>query len=171
LFIGSSTVRLWKTLAQDFPNAAVINRGFGGTEIVDSTHFADRLIFPHAPKQIFLRAGGNDLWAGKTPELIFTEFKDFVATVHAKLPETEIIFIGLSPSPSRWSQAHREKALNDLVAGFVKGKPRLNYVETYDLTLGADGKPRPELFVSDMLHFNADGYKLFADRVRPAVKK
>ncbi len=171
LFIGSSTVRLWKTLAQDYPNTAVINRGFGGTEIVDSTHFADRLIFPHAPQQIFLRSGGNDLWAGKSPDEIFTEFKEFVATVHAKLPKTEIIFISLCPSPSRWAQASREKKLNDLIAGFVKGKPLLSYIETYDLTLGSDGKPRPELFVADMLHLNADGYKLFADRVRPSVKK
>ena len=169
LFIGSSTVRLWTSLAQDFPNAAVINRGFGGTEIVDSTHFAERLIFPHAPKQIFLRSAGNDLWAGKSPEQVFTEFKEFVARVHAKLPETEIIFISLCPSPSRWAQAGREKKLNDLIARFVKGKARLGYVETYDLTLGSDGKPRPELFVSDMLHLNADGYKLFAERVSPSV--
>ena len=169
LFIGSSTVRLWTSLAQDFPNAAVINRGFGGTEIVDSTHFAERLIFPHAPKQIFLRSAGNDLWAGKSPEQVFTEFKEFVARVHAKLPETEIIFISLCPSPSRWAQAGREKKLNDLIARFVKGKARLGYVETYDLTLGSEGKPRPELFVSDMLHLNADGYKLFAERVSPSV--
>ncbi len=171
LFIGSSTIRLWKSFPQDFPNVSVINHGFGGSEIVDSTHFADRLIFPHTPKQIFLRAGGNDLWAGKSPLQVFTEFKEFVATVHAKLPETEIIFIALSPSPSRWAQAGREKKLNDLVARFVRGKALLSYVETYDLTLGNDGKPRPELFVADMLHFNADGYKLLAERVRPTVIK
>ena len=169
LFIGSSTIRLWKTLAQDFPNAVVINRGFGGTEIVDSTHFAERLIFPHAPKQIFLRAGGNDLWAGKTPDEVFTEFKEFVATVHAKLPETEIIFLALSPSPARWSQAAREKKLNDLISDFTKTDARFSYIETYDLVLGKDGKPRAELFVSDQLHFNAAGYKLLADRVRPGV--
>jgi len=28
LFIGSSTIRLWKTLADDYPNLKVINRGF-----------------------------------------------------------------------------------------------------------------------------------------------
>ena len=42
VFIGSSTIKLWKTLAQDFPEHNVINRGFGGSEIVDSTHFAVR---------------------------------------------------------------------------------------------------------------------------------
>lgn len=171
LFIGSSTVRLWKTLAKDYLGTPVINRGFGGTEIEDATHFADRLIFPHAPKQIFLRSGGNDLWSGKSPEQVFNDFKNFVTAIHAKLPKTEIVYVSLCPSPSRWAQAEREKKLNELVAGFIKGQKRLKYVETYDLVLGPDGKPREELFVSDRLHLNAAGYKLFADRVRPAIMK
>src|SRR5256885_17220820 len=52
LFIGSSTIRLWKSLAKDFPQHRVVNRGFGGSEIVDSTHFAERLIFPHRPRMV-----------------------------------------------------------------------------------------------------------------------
>ena len=72
---------------------------------------------------------------------------------------------------ARWPQAEREKKVNALVADFIKGKPHLKYIETYDIVFGADGKPRPELFVSDKLHFNADGYKLFAERVRPHVMK
>ena len=63
LFVGSSTIMKWKT-ADAFPGFSVINRGFGGSEIVDSTYYADRIIFPYEPKQIFLRAGGNDLHAG-----------------------------------------------------------------------------------------------------------
>jgi len=171
LFIGSSTIRLWKTLAQDFPGVPVINRGFGGTEIVDATHFADRLIFPHSPKRIVLRAGGNDLNAGKTPEEVFADFKEFVSTIHAKLRETEITFLSLSPSLARWPQAEREKKLNALVADFVQGKHQLSYLESYDLPLGADGNPRAEVFVSDKLHFNAAGYKLLAELVRPSMEK
>src|SRR5271169_473 len=85
-FIGSSTIARWKTLAQDFPGQPVFNRGFGGSEIVDSTHFAPRVIFPYAPRMIILRAGGNDLWAGKSPEQVFADFQEFVAVVDAKLP-------------------------------------------------------------------------------------
>src|SRR6266404_3697295 len=70
LFIGSSTVRLWKSLAQDFPDHQVINRGFGGSEIVDATHFADRIVFPYKPRIIFLRSGGNDIHGGKSPEQV-----------------------------------------------------------------------------------------------------
>jgi lysophospholipase L1-like esterase len=171
LFIGSSTVRMWKTLPQDFPNAKVINRGFGGSQIVDSTHFAERVIFPYKPSKVFLRAGGNDLWAGKSAAEVFGDFKDFVAKVHKKLPKTEIVFISLSPSIARWKQADKEKALNTMVQGFVKQNPGLKYIETYPLPLGNDGQPRLELFLADKLHFNADGYKLLAETLRPFVEK
>ena len=171
LFIGSSTIRLWKSLAQDFPEQRVINRGFGGSEIVDSSHFAGRIIFPYAPRMVFLRAGGNDLWGGKSPEQVFADFQEFVQTVHAKLPDTEIVFVSLSPSIARWKQADKEKTLNALVKEYTGGKPRLKYLETYDIVLGADGQPRAELFVADKLHFNAAGYQLLAGRVRTFLGK
>ena len=170
LFIGSSTIRRWTTLAQDFPAQQVINRGFGGSEIVDSTHFAERIIFPYRPRKIFLRAGGNDIHAGKSAEQVFGDFKEFVAKVHSKLPESEIVFISLSPAISRWSEAEQNKALNKLVENYMKGKPRLKYLETYDMVLGSDGKPRPDLFVEDQLHFNAEGYKLLAAKVRTILQ-
>lgn len=171
LFVGSSTIRLWKTLAQDFPDRKVINRGFGGSEIVDSTHFADRLIFPHEPRVIFFRAGGNDIAAGKSPEQVYADFNEFVTCVQSKLPATEIVFISWNPTIARWQQAGKEKALNDMVKDFARQHSRVKYLETYDMTLGADGKPRAELFVADKLHFNSAGYKLLAERVRAFLKE
>jgi hypothetical protein len=165
-FIGSSTIARWKTLAQDFPGQPVYNRGFGGSEIVDSTHFAPRIVFPYAPRMIVFRAGGNDLAAGKSPEQVFADFQEFITVVHAKLPETEIVFISWNPTPSRWKQHEQEQALNRLVENFAHQTPHLKYIETYDLPLGVDGRPRPELFVADQLHFNAEGYRLLTERVR-----
>jgi len=170
-FVGSSTIRKWITLAQDFPGQPVFNRGFGGSQITDSTHFAPRVIFPYAPRAIFFHAGGNDLAAGKTPEQVFPDFKEFIAGVQAKLPATEIYFISLRPSIKRWKQHGQEQALNQLIKDFVQNKPHLNYIETYDLALGADGLPRPELFAADNLHFNAAGYQRLAARVRPFIDK
>ena len=120
---------------------------------------------------VFLRAGGNDLATGKSPEQVFNDFKDFVAKVNAKLPDADIIFVSQNPSLARWKQADKEKTLNKLVADFIQGKPHLKYIEIYDMVLGTDGQPRAELFVADKLHFNAAGYKLLADRVRPFLPK
>lgn len=170
LFVGSSTIVRWTTLQEDFPDQRVINRGFGGNQIVDSTHFADRMIVPYRPRRIFLRAGGNDLHAGKSPEQVFQDFRDFVATIHAKLPNTEIVYISLAPSIARWEEREATKKLNALVEEYVKKGRRLKYIETYDTTLDAKGQPRPELFVEDKLHFSPEGYKLLTERVRPFVK-
>ena len=120
---------------------------------------------------VLLRSGGNDLNRGKSPEQVLSDFKTFVGKVHSKLPETEIVFISLSPSIARWKQAAQEKSLNAMVAAFANQTPRVKYVETYPMVLGADGQPRPELFVADKLHFNEAGYKLLVERVRSFLKQ
>ena len=154
-------------MAADFPDHKVINRGFGGSEIVDSTHFADRIIFPYEPRQVFLRAGGNDIHAGRLPEQVAADFEDFVRTVHGRLPNTEILFIGVSPTPARWGESDKYRALNEKIRKLALGLPRVGYVDVFDIGIKPDGQPRDEVFVADKLHFNADGYKLLADRVRP----
>ena len=170
LFIGSSTIRMWRTLATDFPGHAVINRGFGGTEIVDATHFADRLVFPHSPKAIFFRSGSNDIHNGKGPTQLLADFKEFVADVHAHLPATEIWFIGLCPTIARWPETAANKELNGLVETYAQTAPGVHYIDAWDITLDAAGNPRPELFAPDKLHLSAAGYKLLAERVRPHLR-
>ena len=167
LFIGSSTIRLWKSLAEDFPEYPVINRGFGGSEIADSTHFADRIIFPYEPKQVFLRAGGNDIHAGRPPDEVAADFADFVGKVHAHLPKTEIGYIAVNPAPARWGENDKYRDLNKKIRKLALSMPQVSFVDTYDISLTPDGHTRPELFIADKLHFNADGYQLLADRVRP----
>jgi hypothetical protein len=135
LFTGSSTIRLWKTLAEDFPGHKVINRGLGGTEIVDATHFADRLIFPHEPKQIFLRAGGNDIHAGRVPREVAAHFAEFVRVVHARLSRTEILYIAVSPAPARWGEGDEYGELNRLIRAMALDMPRVGFVDTFDVSL------------------------------------
>lgn len=171
VFTGSSTIRLWKSLQQDFPRHHVLNRGFGGSQIVDVTHFADRIIFPYEPRMVFLRSGTNDIHAGKSAERVFEEYKAFVARIHAQLPRTKIVFIGLCPAPSRWSEREANQTLNQLVAGYARRRSYLEYVETYEMSVNADGSPKRDLFVADQLHFNAEGYRLLAQRVRPFLPK
>lgn len=161
LFTGSSTIRKWTTLAQDFPNQPVINRGVGGSEIVDITHFTDRIVFPYKPQMIFSRCGGNDI----------ADFKEFVAKVRTKLPDVDIVFISWSPTPARWAQNNKEQVFNQLVRVYSMQAPHLKYCDASDISLGKNSKPRRDLFVLDGLHFNASGYELLAERVRPFLPK
>ena len=170
LFIGSSTIVRWKTLAEDFPGQQVINRGFGGSQITDSVCYADRIVIPYKPRLIVLRAGGNDLHAGKTPEQVLADFKAFVEKVRAKLPETRIAYLTINATPSRWADAEREKKANELIKDYVAAGKNLDYIDTSAATLGPDGKPREELFVKDRLHFNDEGYQVLVPIVRSHLR-
>lgn len=167
LFIGSSSLRLWKTLAQDFPRHRVINRGFGGSQIVDSKHFAERIVFPYAPRQIVMYAGANDIHAGKSPEQVAADFLAFVAKVHSRLPEVPIAFISIAGNPARWKEIDQVRAANRLIQAVCAVDPQLTYIDTASAMLGSDGLPRPDIFVQDRLHMNAEGYKLWTRDIAP----
>ncbi len=166
LFAGSSSIRLWD-LEKYFPDQPTINRGFGGSEIVDSTHFADRIILKHKPKLIFLYAGDNDLSRKKTAETVAADFQKFVAKVHKTLPETRIVFIAIKPSLSRWKLADTIVKANQLISEQCAKDCLLDYADVWQPMLGADGKPRPELFKSDGLHLNHEGYLVWQKAVQP----
>ena len=165
LFIGSSAIRKWTTLAKDFPGIPVINRGFGGSQIADSTAFASRIIFPYHPRIIVFYAGDNDLAAGKSSEQVVAEYTNFVGVVQAGLPQTRIVFISIKPSPSRWRLKDKIILANKEIEAF-KG-PRLAFVNIFPKMLNADGNPRKDLFLSDGLHPNEKGYAIWASSIRP----
>ena len=171
LFVGSSSIRMWKTLAEDFPGHETINRGFGGSEVSDSIHFADRIVFPHEPRMIVMYAGDNDISHGKGARRVSADFKKFVKMVNKKLPKTRIAFIAIKPSLKRWELAGEMEKANLRIKKRCDRSKLLDYLDIWTPMLGADGKPRPELFAKDGLHLNAQGYTLWTSVIRPFVDK
>jgi lysophospholipase L1-like esterase len=167
LFIGSSTIRMWTTLADDFPKHTVINRGFGGSELADAVHFADRIVIPYKPRLIVLFAGTNDISNGKSPEQVRDDLRAFVAKVRTALPDARIAYLGISPAPVRWDQADKQKETNRLIKEFIGSVENMMFINQWDQFLGADGKPREELYLSDRLHSSEAGYRIRAEIVRP----
>lgn len=171
LFTGSSTIRLWKTLAEDLPSFKTLNRGFGGSQMSDLVFYFDRLVLPYEPTIVVVRSGGNDLHAGKSADQVLEDYKALADKLHTQLPKTQLVYVSLSPSVSRWDEAESTRKLNTMVGEYVKGSEWMKVIDAYDVPLGVDGRPRAELFNKDMLHFNAEGYKLFSARVRSFFEK
>jgi len=46
VFYGSSSIRLWKTLKEDFAPLSVINHGFGAATFPEMTYYAERMLVP-----------------------------------------------------------------------------------------------------------------------------
>ena len=163
-FVGSSSIRLWKTLQQDFPDKPVFNRGFGGSQLADAVNYADRIIIPYAPRQVVIYAGANDVDAGKPAELVYGDFVALVTKIRRALPGTQITFIALSPNPARWSQLDRIREVNRRVADYCR-KHDMVFIDTFSLMLGEDGLPKPDIFVADRLHMNAEGYAIWREAI------
>lgn len=167
LFIGSSSIRMWKDLQNDFPNLPVINRGFGGSQIEDSTYFAERIVFPYEPRLIIMYAGGNDINAGKSAQRVYEDFKAFVSKVHSKLPATKIGYISIAPNPARWKQIETVREANKLIKEYTMNDPRLFFIDTHSHMLGKDGYPLPDIFLDDKLHMNRKGYEIWKKVIEP----
>jgi lysophospholipase L1-like esterase len=169
LFIGSSSIVGWD-LPKYFPDLPVINRGFGGSQIADSVHFAERIVWPYRPKIIVFYAGDNDVASGKSPEQVLADYRQFVAKVRQKLPETKIVYVAIKPSLARWRLVDKMRRANALVREAAAKDDLLEFVDVDGPMIGADGKPRGELFKPDGLHLNAAGYQLWSELVRPHLK-
>lgn len=170
LFIGSSSIRLWKTLAADFPNHRVINRGFGGSQIIDSVNYFDRIVRPYQPSLIVLYAGGNDINAGKSASQVAADFRAFAQKVRTTLPSTRLAYISIAPNPARWAQIERVRAANREIEAFIGKDQHLRYINTHAHMLNADGLPKADIFVSDRLHMNAEGYRIWTRVVAPYLE-
>jgi lysophospholipase L1-like esterase len=171
LFAGSSSIRMWDT-AKLFAEYPVINRGFGGSQISDMNLYVERIVLPYKPKVIVFYCGVNDIvGGGKAPEQVVADFKQFLATVHAALPETPVIFLSIRLGPAWWPHHPRTDRVNASVRELADKLDYLHYADVTTGMMGADGTPEPSLFLDDKIHLTSEGNAKWADLLRPTLKK
>jgi lysophospholipase L1-like esterase len=170
LFVGSSSIRLWKSLADDFPGVPVINRGFGGSEIADSLHYADQIILPYRPRAIVLYSGENDIAGGKPPEAVAADFKTLREKIHQSLPAAHLYYLSIKFSPSRAKLKALMDRANQLIAADCSQAKNCTFVDVNSAMLDAAGEPRPELFIKDQLHMRPEGYAIWKKILAPLLQ-
>lgn len=169
VFLGSSSFRRWD-LDKAFPGKGLINRGFGGSQMADALRYLDRIVLPLKPRTLFLYEGDNDIANGKTPATVEREFREMVKRVHAELPATKIVFVGVKPSIRRWHLIATVREANARVNAITDDSDLLEFIDVDAPLLGADGKPRADLFVDDELHLNDAGYAIWTELVAPHLE-
>ena len=170
VFVGSSSFKMWKNLDQYFPEHAVINRGFGGSSLPHVIDYADEIIIPYNPKQVVVYCGENDFMSDTvTSEIVVRRFKKLFKILRENT-RAEIIFVSMKPSPSRQHLMPRIAAANNTIKKFLKKKRMATYVDIWAPMLDANGSPRKELFLKDMLHMNESGYAIWQKALEPHLK-
>ncbi|NQT62510.1 MAG: hypothetical protein HQ556_06085 [Candidatus Marinimicrobia bacterium] len=166
LFVGSSSIRGWKSLSTDFPELDVLNRGFGGSHMSDLIFFINDIVFPYSPNAILVYEGDNDIAAGKSPEVVLRDYNIFVSGVLEKWPKKPIFFISIKPSLARIDHLENMAKANALIKARTEELENLYFIDVFTPMLGDDGTPRPDIFGPDGLHMNEVGYALWTKIVR-----
>lgn len=170
VFTGSSSIRMWKSLPDDFRGKRVLNRGFGGSQTDAVVYYADRVIAPYRPKQVVIYIGDNDLEAGKPVDKVFSDLKELFGRIRKEVPKATITFISIKPSPSRWKLIESIKEVNDLVKNYLSTINKGQYVDIFNPMLEGTGRPKPEHFLSDSLHMTPAGYAVWTRVLKPYIK-
>ena len=170
LFLGSSSIRMWKSLEDDFKEFPVMNRGFGGSHTSDVLYYFNELVLPYKPSLIIFYEGDNDLASGKSPEQVFSDFLQLETMVEKFLPETKIGFIAVKPSPSRWHLKDKYQTFNQKIKLYSLENENISYIDIYTPMINRDGRPDPELFIEDSLHMSHKGYDIWRKRVKTLLE-
>lgn len=169
VFTGSSSIRRWTTLAEDMKPLPVLNRGFGGSTVADVDYWFDKVVTPYRPRAIFFYAGDNDLAAGKTPDQVVADFRQFMALKDKAVGKTPVWFIAVKPSKLRVAQMDVQAQVNAGVRKLAGERADLTFVDVVPQMLEG-GKPK-EIFVADGLHMTPEGYAIWTGVIRPAAEK
>ena len=176
LFLGSSNIAMWNSLAGDFPGLSVINRGVGGSNLAELAVLAHRLVPAAMPRAVVVSAGANDIAAGATPEAVRDAFASLVNNLRAEQPDVKIAFLAMLPSEKRWEQRDRQRAANEAVRDFIAARVAAEgdaagmvYIDAIAAVLGPDGRPAVECFLDDRLHPSTIGNARRAAIIRPIL--
>ena len=171
VFTGSSSIRMWKDLQEEFPNVPIIITGFGGSQASDLLTHLNALVLRYEPIAVFIYEGDNDVNTGKSPEVIMQDLDKILRRLNEQRNGISIYFIGAKPSPSRWQLKTEYLAFNRALEHYSEGMVNANYANVWNPMLDTSGNPRPELFLSDMLHMKPEGYKIWKEQITPTLKE
>jgi len=173
LFVGSSSLKKWNNLQDDFPGYTIINRGFGGSTLADLIRYADDIVFPYHPKQVVIYCGENDLASSDTVTAgeILARFKALFKTIRGRYSDLPVAYIAIKPSPKRRHLLPKMRECNQLIKEFLAMQKNAVFIDVYQPMLDDSGQPLPEIFLRDGLHMNAKGYALWKKILEPFLLK
>jgi lysophospholipase L1-like esterase len=163
VFYGSSSIRMWDTLYEDFKAYLPVNLGFGGSTLEACVHFFDRIVAPvQSAQRVIVYAGDNDLGDGRSPEEVAGFFMQLRDLIKQHFPFVHFYYISIKPSISRWIIDDNIKNVNHFIANEIEAHSHTTtFINVYDAMIGEDGYPVKEYYDEDGLHLTQKGYEVW----------
>ncbi len=173
LFVGSSSFTKWTDVQDYFPTHKIINRGFGGSTLLDLIRYNQEVILKYKPKQIIIYCGENDFASSDSVsvQMLTQRFIKLFEIIRTEFKKTPIAYVSMKPSPRRLHLMKKYLAANEAIKIFLKEKPATAFIDVYPAMLNEDGSPIAEIFIKDNLHMNAQGYQIWQKIIEPFLLK
>jgi lysophospholipase L1-like esterase len=170
VFYGSSSIRLWTSLYDDFKDLKPVNLGFGGSTLAACVWFFERVMIPYQPKRLVIYAGDNDLGDGRHPEEVFIFFQQLVVKINKRFGDLPCYFVSLKPSISRWQIADQFKYTNNLIeTEIITRNNNWRFINVFKEMIDPAGRLKKEYFLNDGLHLSESGYKLWKEIINKHI--
>lgn len=162
VFYGSSSIRMWESLYDDFKPFLPVNLGFGGSTLEACVYFFDRIVAPvQSAQKLIVYAGDNDLGDGKSPDDVLYFFKQLQILIQQRFANVCCYYISIKPSISRWNINENIKQTNALINDEINRNNQFVFVDIYDAMLNEEGCPDENYFEEDGLHLSKKGYEVW----------
>lgn len=172
LFFGSSSIRLWKSLKEDFAPLTVVNRGYGGATLRD-LHYNYNTVMAHYKPKAFVFYCDNDLRTKPEVNISVGELFDLVRLlfkrIEADYPGVPIYFLAVKHSQRREAIRDRQANYNAIMREYAEICDQVIYVDTCTPLLTTDGQIDTSLFLKDNIHLNSEGYKRWVKILKPLL--
>ncbi len=171
LFVGSSSIRGWRSVYQDMQPLNVVNNGFGGSTIRDILYHYNVLVKPFNPDKIVLYVENDviqDAGVYVDTYILFDLFRIFAHKVNSDFPLATLFIVSIKPSPSRFSLLDKQSAINSMLKSFADKMPNIEYIDVASQMMTPNGVDST-LFINDKLHMNAKGYQLWTSIIKPVL--
>ena len=175
LFFGSSSIRLWDTIAEDMAPMVPIRRGFGGAKSLDLAVFAPELIPSHRYSALVVFVA-NDIAGeeGKTdqnPDDVRNRLKEVWEVSRKHQPQAPLLLLEITPTDRRRHVWDQQRALNHCLRDWTLTEPNVYFLPTAEYFLDAEDQVRSEFFGEDRLHLSRAGYRQWGTLIRRRLQE
>ena len=146
----------------------VINRGFGSSCAEHQLYYYPRTIRPLEPKVLVYSFTGNGSAFGYSIEESWELAQRVIAYARTDFPDIRIYISGFNPSFKDFTcvQLEQIKRFSSWMQAFVSITPNCHFFEP----LSYEPLLRKDIYVEDGVHFNKEGYALYAEFFRQQLK-
>lgn len=173
VFVGSSSIELWKDLPASFPGLKTKNLGVAATTYSYLVDHVEEWADKYPARRFVVYSGDNDIAWGSSSERVAGLFREFATRLRRKIPDVKIFVLSVKPN-SNLLRRLRMGTVRKTNLQIEQEAARLGfatYVDIFSLMLDGRGRPRGELFGFDGIHMNASGYEVWARALRPLLRK